>query len=743
MDTHKKNFRMAVLWLLILLLCLFAAVANAAPTGIHPKKIAVVLSGGGAKGAAHIGVLKVLEETGVYPDYVVGTSMGAIIGGLYSIGYTASELDSLVRTQDWIWLLSDKPKRTDCTLKELENENRYVFSFPLKREDNTHGRDGLVRGQNISNLFSALTVGYHDSICFSRLPVPFACVATDITDGSEVVLDCGVLAEAMRSSMAIPGVFSPVRKDSMILVDGGLVNNFPVDVARRMGADIVIGVDVQDGLHDREDLNSLSEIVSQIIDIACRNKYEQNRSQTDIYIKVDVEGYTAASFTSQAVDTLVRRGYTAASQQRDRLESMSVFSRPQKISVGRQSSSKQIRVSTIAFTGNGNAADHERMVRKCGLAEYSTIGMGQIEYALTTLRNELDYPYVTYRLQQDTKDTYRLVFQLESEKRTTLDFGVRFDTEEVVSLLVNASAELSTLTPSVLSITGKLGKQYMARLQYTIKALQMHDFNFSYTYNYRDIDICREGDRICNATYNHHELEVDYTSMRFRNFRYKFGVGFELYHNPSLLYKTAQTSPLKDSPSAHFFKYFLQADYNTQDRNYFPSRGIKFRVNGSAYTDNMIRYEGDTPFYAVSGMFAAALPLNRRFTLEPAVYGRLLDGKNVPYFYANALGGEYPSKYFPQQLPFTGIGKVELADAALLAGYTKIRCHVSGRHYVSLTGNVAVSNTRLYNLFSGEFIYGIGLGYGFDSKFGPLEASVGYSNRTENVKCHINLGYYF
>lgn len=740
---RKKNFRMAVLWLLFSSLYLFALVANAAPTGIHPKKIAVVLSGGGAKGAAHIGVLKVLEETGVYPDYVVGTSMGAIIGGLYSIGYTASELDSLVRTQDWTWLLSDKPKRADCTLKELENENRYVFSLPLKRKDNTHGRDGLVRGQNISNLFLALTVGYHDSICFSRLPVPFACVATDITDGSEVVLDCGVLAEAMRSSMSIPGVFSPVRKDSMILVDGGLVNNFPVDVARRMGADIVIGVDVQDGLHDREDLNSLSEIVSQIIDIACRNKYEQNRSQADIYIKVDVEGYTAASFTSQAIDTLVHRGYTAASQQRDRLESMSVLSRPQEISVSRQPSLKQIRISTIAFTGNGNAVDHEWMVRKCGLAEYSTIDMGQIEYALTTLRNELDYPYVTYRLQQDSKDTYRLVFRLESEKRTTLDFGVRFDTEEVVSLLVNASAELSTLTPSVLSITGKLGKQYMARLQYTIKALQMHDFNFSYTYSYRDIDICREGDRICNATYNHHELEVDYTSMRFRNFRYKFGVGFEFYHNPSLLYKTAQISPLKDSPSAHFFKYFLQADYNTQDRNYFPSRGIKFRVNGSAYTDNMIRYEGDAPFYAVSGMFAAALPLTGRLTLEPAVYGRLLDGKDIPYFYANALGGEYPSKYFPQQLPFTGIGKVELADAALLAGYTKIRCHVSGKHYVSLTGNVAVSNTRLYNLFSGEFIYGIGLGYGFDSKFGPLEASVGYSNRTEDVKCHISLGYYF
>ena len=247
--------------LLVLSICLQLVVCVAG-VGIHHPRVAVVLSGGGAKGVAHISALKVIEEVGIPVDYVVGTSMGSIIGGLYAIGYSPTQLDSLVRSQDWEWLLSDKPKRDYRTLTEQENEVRYILSVPMTRKGSLLKPESLARGQNIGDMFAALTIGFHDSIDFRRLPVPFACIATDITDGSEVILNRGVLAEAMRASMAIPGVFSPVRKDGMILVDGGLVNNFPVDVARNMGADIVIGVDVQEGLHKEDRLNSLSEILS-------------------------------------------------------------------------------------------------------------------------------------------------------------------------------------------------------------------------------------------------------------------------------------------------------------------------------------------------------------------------------------------------------------------------------------------------------------------------------------------------
>lgn len=200
------------------------------------SRVAVVLSGGGAKGMAHIGVLRVLERAGIPVDIITGTSMGALIGGLYSIGYDAATLDSLVKVQDWKTLLSDKVDVSNQSLAEREKQNTYLLSRPLniaRKARNAAG--GLISGTNLSQLFTRLTVGYHDSISFADLPIPFACVATNIVDNTEYDMYGGHLSTAMRASMAIPGVFTPVRKDSMVLVDGGLRNNYPADIAKRMG----------------------------------------------------------------------------------------------------------------------------------------------------------------------------------------------------------------------------------------------------------------------------------------------------------------------------------------------------------------------------------------------------------------------------------------------------------------------------------------------------------------------------
>ena len=231
------------------------------------KKVGVVLSGGGAKGMAHIGALKVIEEAGIPIDYVVGTSMGSIIGGLYSIGYTPEQMDSMVRRQDWSFLLSDKIPRSEQNMAEREASEKYVFSLPFGKNAKTQAVGGLIKGQNLANLFSELTVGYHDSIDFNKLPIPFACVSENIVNGNEVNFHKGVLATAMRASMAIPGVFTPVRLDSMVLVDGGVVNNYPVNVARAMGADIIIGVDVQNDLKPANELNSTGSILGQLINL--------------------------------------------------------------------------------------------------------------------------------------------------------------------------------------------------------------------------------------------------------------------------------------------------------------------------------------------------------------------------------------------------------------------------------------------------------------------------------------------
>lgn len=228
------------------------------------KKVGVVLSGGGAKGVAHIGVLKVLEEAGIPIDYISGTSMGAIVGGLYAVGYNAKALDSLVRMQNWPFLLSDKVYRFNQPFTEKESNEKYLISLSFSQEKGLSVPAGFVSGQNIYNLFSELTIGFHDSIPFRDLPIPFACVSANMIDGKEVVMDKGILPLAMRASMAIPGVFAPVTIDSMVLVDGGISNNFPVDVAKNMGAEITIGVDLSTGLKDEKGLDNIMGIVDQL-----------------------------------------------------------------------------------------------------------------------------------------------------------------------------------------------------------------------------------------------------------------------------------------------------------------------------------------------------------------------------------------------------------------------------------------------------------------------------------------------
>ena len=449
----------------LLIIVLFSACTLGAQ---NRKKVGIVLSGGGAKGVAHIGALKVIEEAGIPIDYIVGTSMGSIIGGLYSIGYTPQKLDSMVRKQDWMFLLSDRVKRSAMSLNEREKSEKYVFSFPFTKSPKDAVSGGIIKGQNLANLFTELTVGYHDSVDFNKLPIPFACVSQNIVNGEQIVFHNGILATAMRASMAIPGVFTPVRKDSMILIDGGMINNYPVDVARSMGADIIIGVDVQNNLKGIDKLNSAPDILSQIIDLTTKNNHQSNVGLTDTYIKVNVEGYSSASFTPAAIDSLMHRGEVAA-----RKQWASLLALKKKIGIADTfvpqshgpytmfSKDRTLHVKEITFS-DVEENDKKWLMKKCKLQENSRISMRQIEQALFILRGNQSYSNASYTL-TDTPEGYKLNFLLEKKYEKTINVGIRFDSEEIASLLINATAQLKSLkdmrTALILHLSRKISTQ--------------------------------------------------------------------------------------------------------------------------------------------------------------------------------------------------------------------------------------------------------------------------------------------
>ncbi|WP_455674642.1 patatin-like phospholipase family protein [Phocaeicola sp.] len=710
------------------------------------KKVGVVLSGGGAKGMAHIGALKVIEKAGIPIDYVVGTSMGSIIGGLYAIGYSPEQLDSMVRRQDWTFLLSDKTPRSEQNLAEREASEKYVISIPFGKDAKAEVFGGLIKGQNLANLFSELTVGYHEPIDFNKLPIPFACVSENIVNGSEVNFHSGVLATAMRASMAIPGVFTPVRLDSMVLVDGGVVNNYPVNVARAMGADIIIGVDVQSDLKPAADLTSAGSILGQLINLMGLDLYKKNLKETNTYIKVNVEGYSAASFTPAAIDTLIQRGEAAALAQENSLMALkhelgldSTYM-PKPLPAYPYSPNRKVYVKEITFNGL-DEKDKKWLLKRCALKEDSEISIRRIEEATAILCANLGYSSATYNLPDAPGGGYNLNYTLSKKYENKLNLGIRFDSEEIASLLINVTSNFRGKVPSSLSLTGRLGKRYMAGINYSLEPAPLKRFGLSYQFQYNDINYYHYGDRTHNSTFRYHQAEFSFSDVWYKNVRFALGLRYELYDYDKFL--SQEQSDEFNVGTEHFFTYFAQMQYETFDKAYFPSRGISARASYSVYTDNFTQYNDRSPFSAIKGYCEGVVKVTNRFSILPSVYGRFLIGRDIPYSKLNAMGGDVPSRFLSQELPFVGINSVELMDNSLLIGCMKFRQRMGSVHYVTLTGNYALSSHKVDRLLKENTMFGCGIGYGLDSMFGPLEASLNYANRADKVSMYVNLGFKF
>lgn len=712
------------------------------------KKVGLVLGGGGAKGVAHIGVLKVLEEAGIPVDYIAGTSMGAIVGGLYAIGYDPAEIDSMVSRQDWTMLLSDRVKRSSLSFPEKENSERYIVSLPFGREKKDRVIGGVIKGQNLQNLFSNLTIGYHDSADFNRFAIPFACVAVNVVDGRDYVFRSGSLPVAMRASMAIPAIFTPVRLDSMVLVDGGLLNNYPADVALDMGADILIGVDL--GTSDLKELggiNTPGDVVGQIVALYGYDKYSDNKARTDVLIRPDMTPYNSASFSAAALDTLIDRGEQAARLRWDDLLALKrriglADSCPAPAGVHRHAhpvqASDAFFIRHIYFEG-ADPRDEKWLYQISGLRENSYLTLRELQQAMSIVVGTNAFSNVSYKLTGEHEQD--LLLTVQPKTMSSLNAGLRFDSEEIVAVLLNGTLDYRARYRSRVALTGRIGKKTYVRLDYGVERTPLRNFGVSYQFTYHDLDIYHRGDKIFNTTYRHHLAEVGYSDMNWLSFKLHIGLRYEYFDYNSFLY-TAQNQDYHVS-SQGFLSYFAQAHFETLDRRYFPGKGVSLKADYSFYTDNFVTYKGHTPFSALGVDFMAVLPLTSRLSVLPSLAGRVLIGKDPAYPFLNAVGGEMAGKYLAQQIPFAGINHMEIFGNALAVARFNLRQQIGSRHYISLIANYAVHHDDFFSLFKGEHVWGGSLGYAYNSIAGPLNTNFGLSNRNNHLQFYLNLGYSF
>ena len=456
---HARVHRLAMAGLAIgcALLAALAAAQTAPAALAEPKvsdspgrlrpKIGLVLSGGGARGITHIGIIKVLEELNIPVDYIAATSMGSIVGGLYAIDTTPAQLEKLVTSIHWASMFSDSPPRKDLTFREKQREDR--FPLPLEigiRDGQIRGFQGALTGANLELFLHELTSTADGITSFDNLPIPFRCVSTNMVTGKPYVFERGPLYQAMRASMSIPGLFSPAEYGGQILGDGGLVDNLPIDIVRGMGADIVIAVNIGTPLMERDQLTSIVGLTGQMINILT----EQNvRAQLatlrpgDILISPDLGKLTSSDFDQAA--EFIRRGEAVAREMAPRLAALSLSASAYaayKRAHPRITDTPPPTVEFVRIEGT-QFANPAVISNELDIHVGKPLDIAAVDKGLERLYGTGDYERIDYRLAED-RNRQGLVVDVREKSmgptylRFGLDYATDFQGETNFSLLAGA-----------------------------------------------------------------------------------------------------------------------------------------------------------------------------------------------------------------------------------------------------------------------------------------------------------------
>ena len=550
----------------------------------------------------------------------------------------------------------------------------------------------------------------------------------------------------MRASMAIPAAFSPVRIGDMVLVDGGLKNNYPADIAREMGAEVIIGVTVQGTPKVAEDMNSTMSILSQIIDVNCKNKLDENLAITDLHLQVDTKGYGSASFSQAAIDTLIRRGEELAMSHWDDIIAL-------KKRIGIDESfrptilhplrpkvmTEKQRVTSYTFENMTPQAERF-LTQKFHLDRNDSIDAKLTQELTTSMRVDLFYQTAECRLVPEG-DGVHVVLTAGNRKSVQLHAGVRFDTEEYAAVQLGLDIPMKTAVPVNADITLRLGKRMMARGEITVHPRSFTRPTLSYTFHRNDVDIYMDGDLDYNIRYNQFQAEFLPINFDLRHFNLQMGLRWDYMHYRNKL--GSETAMQVTLENEHFYSYRARLNYNSEDDWYFPSRGSRFKAEYAYLTDNFAQLNDKPGMSEVNANWRTSLSIGSRFTLQPMLYGRLLFGSTIPPVFSNTIGGDWFGHYVEQQMPFAGIGNIEYANHQFVAAQLQAQQRIGGNSYVLLRVAGAQHANRLKELLDYRTLLGGQIAYYYNTIVGPVGATVGYSNRTKKPYFYINLGYEF
>ncbi len=717
-------------------------------------KVGLVLSGGGAKGLAHIGVLKVMEEAGVKVDIIGGSSMGAVVGALYAAGYTANQLDSIFHEINFNILLQDELPRSAMTFYERKDAEKYAITLPFD-DFNVSFPSGYSKGQNVYNLMSRLTLHLKDKKDFSKLPVPFFTVATDMETGEEVILDKGYLPQAISASAAIPTLFSPVLVDGRLLTDGGVMNNYPVEELKRRGADYIIGVDVQDTLVGKEKLNSVLEIFTQINNFRTIHDMREKIPKTDIYINPDIEPFNVMSF-DKGVE-IIKSGEEAARKKIKQFEALAALQVDREVDRELIPSVDSLHIADVRIEG-GASYPKAYILGKLKLRYPSTVSYEDLHLGINNLSATRNFNRINYQL-IPVNSSFVLVMQLEENpNKTLLRLGLHYDDLYKSGALVNLTRKSLLATNDVASFDVILGDNLRYNFHYYIDqgfywsvGLRSRFNNFGKGVSF---DFARENAGVNREGINQLEVDYrDYTNQLYIEtlFQQVFSLGIGVEHKYlDITSKTLSATSPEDHTTGTFDKsnYYSSFGYlklDSYDNKYFPTSGYYFDGDLHWYAFSSDYHNDFSPFSIAKGTLGYVFTPFPRFTTRLSSEAGFRIGSSRNNILDFFLGG-YGNNLINNFVPFYGYDFISISGDSFMKGMVEFDYEFFTKNHLILSANFANVANDLYmggNWISSPDYSGYAVGYGRETFFGPVEVKYSISPEVKESLWFFSVGFWF
>lgn len=768
--------------------------------------VALVLSGGGAKGAAHIGMVRRIEELGIPVDIVVGTSMGGLISGLFSMGYNSYDMEKVVTDADWGRLITDKmplqykslqDKRFkgqhQLTLPFFYNKKQFMMkkddayseegriykplSFDAKKEDEASLlKDnimeslpfGAVKGQNVTNLISSLTAGYQEDMDFMDLPIPFVCVATDLISFKGKYWFEGSLPVALRSTMSIPFLYAPVKHDGMVLVDGGMRDNYPTAFIRSLGADIIIGMELSDPRKGFYDVNNIGDIANQMIDLLIADNYERNKDGADIKVKPDLHEFNMLSFSDENITTIVSRGYATAMAADSALMAVKAkmngdtltFKGPKAANLQQN----KYKFDEIVISGV-NSSEAKLLRSKLDIKNMGYMNDDDILKAVNGLYATHAFDNVTYSVYGD-KQPFVLDLKCEKGPVSQLGLGARFDSEEVLALLLDAGFGTRKLRGPKANISLRIAENPSANIRLYYDAPRFANINLAFYGQYTNFgrievyDDCEMSGadipknilhKVQKAPFSSWHLNADFyfSGISWKTVDFRLGAKLDYWDFNKVEEgygfrgdKAIGGNLDVEAFSSAYVNPYFEVNAESFDDIYFPTRGYSVQTKYTFSTYDVVSKKYN-PFHVFSLDAKGWIPCGEHFTIIPSGNFRMALGNDIPVAYSNYLGGSIAGRYMPQQVSFIGINNCAEMGSILTVVRTDFRAKLKENHYLALQANYARDCNKFAEYFKGAGFYGAGLEYSYNTILGPLSVNVHYSNITKNPGMYVSLGVIF